>query len=59
MLSDDDLNLAGMTREQLEAAWDLWFDLAQSTNDTDPPYNHGVFVGMEWDEPLPQDVGED
>jgi hypothetical protein len=45
MLSDDDLNLKGMTREELARSWDLWFDLAQSTNDSDPPYSHGVFVG--------------
>lgn len=44
MLSEDDLNLRDMTREELEAAWDLWFDLAQSTNSSDPPYTHGVFA---------------
>lgn len=44
MLSDDDLNLAGMTEEELDLAWDLWFDLAQTTNDNDPPYTHGVFA---------------
>lgn len=44
MLSDDDLDLREMTDEELGAAWDLWFDLAQSTNDFDPPYTHGVFV---------------
>jgi hypothetical protein len=44
MLSEDDLNLRDMTREELDAAWDLWFDLAQSTNDADPPYEHGVFA---------------
>ena len=44
MLSEDDLNLREMTREELDAAWDLWFDLAQSTNDVDPPYEHGVFA---------------
>jgi hypothetical protein len=44
MLSDDDLDLHGMSDEELEAAWDLWFDLAQETNDFDPPYSHGVFV---------------
>jgi hypothetical protein len=49
-LSDDDLNLKDMTDEELAAAWDLWFDLAQSTNDFDPPYTHGVFVPLE---PLP------
>jgi len=46
MLSEDDLDLAGLSREQLDAAWDLWFDLAQTTNDADPPYSHGVFVGL-------------
>jgi hypothetical protein len=44
MLSEDDLNLADMTREELDRAWNLWFDLAQSTNDSDPLYTHGVFV---------------
>jgi hypothetical protein len=44
MLSEDDLDLREMTDEELERAWDLWFDLAQSTNDADPPYSHGVLV---------------
>ena len=44
MLSEDDLNLRDMTEEELERAWDLWFDLAQSTNEFDPPYTHGVFA---------------
>ena len=44
MLSEDDLNLAEMSDEELEAAWDLWFDLAQETNDFDPEYTHRVFV---------------
>jgi hypothetical protein len=44
LLSGDDLNLKEMTPEELERAWDLWFDLAQSTNDFDPPYTHGVLV---------------
>jgi hypothetical protein len=44
MLSDDDLNLRQMTPEELDLAWDLWFDLAQATNDFDPPYTHGAFV---------------
>jgi hypothetical protein len=47
MLSDDDLNLRHMSREELDAAWDLWFDLAQTTNDHDPPYTHGVFADGE------------
>jgi hypothetical protein len=42
-LSDDDLDLAELTDEELAQAWDLWFDLAQATNDDDPPYTHGVF----------------
>ena len=46
LLSEDDLDLKEMTDEELERAWDLWFDLAQSTNDADPPYTHGVFVGF-------------
>ena len=45
MLSDDDTNLAELSDEELDLAWDLWFDLAQSTNDADPLYTHGVFVG--------------
>jgi hypothetical protein len=44
LLSEDDLNLRDMTPEELDRAWDLWFDLAQATNDSDPPYTHGVFV---------------
>lgn len=47
LLSDDDLNLRDMSDEELARAWDLWFDLAQTTNDDDPPYTHGVLVGIE------------
>lgn len=46
MVSDDDLNLKEMTDEELAAAWNLWFSLAQTTNDADPPYTHGVFVNV-------------
>jgi hypothetical protein len=46
MLSDDDLNLRDLTDEELERAWELWFDLAQTTNESDPPYEHGVFMTM-------------
>jgi hypothetical protein len=46
LLSDDDLDLRGMSDEELSKAWDLWFDLAQHTNDDDPPFTHGVFVGL-------------
>lgn len=44
MLSEDDRNLREMTPEELARAWDLWFDLAQTTNPSDPSYTHGVFV---------------
>jgi len=47
LLSEDDLNLAAMSDEELDRAWDLWFDLAQETNDWDPPYTHGVLVLVE------------
>ena len=53
MLSEDDLDLEGMSDEELAAAWDLWFDLAQATNESDPPYTHGVFVGLSWDDVAP------
>lgn len=46
LLSEDDLDLAVMTSDELERAWDLWFDLAQTTNDDDPPYTHGVLVNL-------------
>ncbi len=59
MLSDDDLNLKDMSDEELAAAWDLWFDLAQSTNDADPPYTHGVFVNLGWEDVALADEGPD
>ena len=46
MLSDDDLDLEGMNDDELARAWDLWFDLAQTTNDVDASYSHGVFVRL-------------
>jgi hypothetical protein len=46
MLSDDDLNLRDLSAEDLARAWDLWFDLAQATNEDDPPYTHGVFQNV-------------
>ena len=50
MLSEDDLNLSELTDDELDRAWDLWFDLAQTTNEWDPPYTHGVFVGIKREE---------
>lgn len=46
MLSDDDLDLKDLSDEELAEAWDLWFDLAQHTNDDDPLHTHGVFVNL-------------
>lgn len=46
MLSDDDLSLRDLTDDELERAWDLWFELAQTTNAWDPPYSHGVFADV-------------
>lgn len=47
MLSEDDLSLRELSDDELVRAWDLWFDLAQVTNDSDPAYSHGVFAGVE------------
>ena len=47
LLSDDDLSLRDADDEEVQQAWDLWFDLAQATNDYDPPCTHGVFVNVE------------
>jgi hypothetical protein len=58
LLSEDDLNLKDMTPEELDKAWDLWFDLAQTTNDSDPPYTHGVFVLFDRLPPPGGDQGE-
>src|SRR5215510_13604074 len=52
LLSEDDLNLKDMTWEELNRAWDLWFDIAQATNDYDPPWTHGVFQTCEY--PIPE-----
>jgi len=46
LLSDEDLDLRNLSEEERDSAWDLWFDLAQATNDRDPPYTHGVFVNV-------------
>jgi hypothetical protein len=47
MLASDDLDLAGMSDDESAAAWDLWFALAQATNDYDPYWTHGVFIGLD------------
>jgi len=57
LLSEDDLNLKDMTWEELNRAWDLWFDIAQATNDFDPPWTHGVFQLCEIPVPEPPSEG--
>ena len=59
MLSEDDLNLRELTDDELDRAWDLWFDLAQTTNEWDPPYTHGVFVGLGRAENNPAGAGNE
>jgi hypothetical protein len=50
MLSEDDLDIADLSPQELDAAWDLWFDLAQATDQDDPPYSHGVLCGLRRDD---------
>jgi hypothetical protein len=46
-LSEEDLDLANMPYEELEAWWNLWLEQAQITNDEDKDeYSHGVFCSM-------------
>ena len=43
-LSEEDLDLANLSWEELLAWWQLWLEQAQSTNDLDEhTYSHGVF----------------
>lgn len=43
-LSDEDLDLANLTTEELDTYWLLWLTQAQATNDADrASYSHGVF----------------
>lgn len=47
-LSDEDLDLRTLSREELLAYWDEWLLQAQATNAHDRrAYSHGVFVTME------------
>ncbi|MEI7674011.1 MAG: hypothetical protein WCK00_18040 [Deltaproteobacteria bacterium] len=44
-LSEEDLSICEMGDEELEAYWNFWLELAQSTNEEDKElYSHGVFV---------------
>jgi hypothetical protein len=46
-LSEEDLDLANLSNEELDAWWNLWLEQAQSTNDEDAnSYSHGVFTLM-------------
>lgn len=43
-LSEEDLDLASLTDEELDALWTAWLEQAQATNDLDArEYSHGVF----------------
>ena len=43
-LSEEDLDLANLTLDEVMAYWDLWFHQAQATNDDDRwTCSHGVF----------------
>ena len=43
-LSEEDLDLVGLSSEELDAYWRLWLHQAQVTNDLDRDlYSHGVF----------------
>jgi len=43
-LSEEDLDLANLSSEELDACWWLWLRQSQVTNDLDRAlYSHGVF----------------
>ena len=47
-LSEEDLDLRNLSRDEVYAYWDQWLLQAQTTNDSDRrSYSHGVFVLME------------
>ena len=44
-LSDEDLDLANLSDEELFAYWNLWLEQAQISNELDADeYSHGVFI---------------
>jgi hypothetical protein len=44
-LSEEDLDLRNLSREELFAYWDAWLEQAQTTNEKDAHlYSHGVFT---------------
>jgi len=43
-LSEEDLDIANLSDEELALYWRLWLEQAQATNDLDEAYySHGVF----------------
>ena len=53
-LSEEDLDIAGMSDEELENYWNLWFAQAQATNEEDADeYTHGVFCGWRFNSRCP------
>ena len=52
-LSEEDLDLANLSEEELLAWWNAWLLAAQATNDLDRQlYSHGVFEREPpWPEP--------
>jgi len=46
-LSEEDLDLANLTDQELEAYWNQWLHWAQATNsEDDATYSHGVLMMM-------------
>ncbi|MBN2035778.1 MAG: hypothetical protein JW768_03465 [Chitinispirillaceae bacterium] len=46
-LSEEDLDLANLSKEELYAWWDQWLEQAQISNEDDADsYSHGVFMLM-------------
>jgi hypothetical protein len=55
-LSEEDLDLKNLSFDELIRVWNLWLEVAQSTNDADEhQYSHGVFR----EEPPSQDEAAD
>ena len=47
-LSEEDIDLASLSDDELDAWWTEWLRLAQATNEEDKDrYSHGVFAGYE------------
>lgn len=52
-LSEEDLDLANLNDEELDAVWTAWLEQAQCTNDLDQhEFSHGVFLREPpWEKP--------